>query len=44
MACGAGEERKGAIKQIVGDLVDAQEVINRTVCKSIKHVRLFPGG
>lgn len=42
MACGAGEERRGAIKQIVGDLVDAEEVINRTVCKSIKHVMAFP--
>lgn len=42
MACGAGEERRGAIKQIVGDLVDAEEVINRTVCKSIKHVMVFP--
>lgn len=42
MACGAGEERRGAIKQIVGDLVDAEDVINRTVCKSIKHVTAFP--
>lgn len=43
MACGVGEKRRGAIKQIVGDLVDAEEVINRTVCKSIKHVTAFPG-